>query len=77
MESPSPTSSLYAADQIGVSSERCAVVEDSISGVTAGLAAGMTFLAFAGGVISASTLSICEAVLFDDMRTLPRLLLPQ
>ncbi len=71
---PAPDIFLHAAEKMGVSSECCAVVEDSISGVTAGLAAGMTVFAFAGGVTSASTLSIDGAVVFDDMRILPQLL---
>jgi beta-phosphoglucomutase-like phosphatase (HAD superfamily) len=50
------------------------VVEDSVSGVTAALAAGMTVFAFAGGVTAASSLALGSAVLFDDMRALPGLL---
>ena len=47
---PAPDVFLFAAEQMGVSPERCAVVEDSVSGVTAGVAAGMAVFAFAGGV---------------------------
>jgi HAD superfamily hydrolase (TIGR01509 family) len=74
---PEPDIFLHAADQMGVASDRCAVVEDSISGVTAGLAAEMTVFAFTGGATSASALSIGEVVIFDDMRTLPELLRTQ
>jgi beta-phosphoglucomutase-like phosphatase (HAD superfamily) len=58
---------------MGVSPDRCAVVEDSVSGVTAGLAAGMTVFAYAGGVTSAAALALEGAVVFDDMRALPAL----
>jgi len=71
---PAPDIFLFAADQMGASPNRCAVVEDSVSGVAAGLSAGMTVFAFAGGVTSAKTLSIEGAVVFDDMRELPAVL---
>ena len=50
------------------------MVEDSVSGVNAGLAAGMTVFGFSGGVTSAESLSIGEAVVFNDMAQLPALL---
>jgi len=71
---PAPDIFLHAARQMGVLPARCAVVEDSISGVTAGLAAEMAVFAFAGGVSSRSQLSIGGAVVFDDMQELPGLL---
>ena len=71
---PAPDVLVFAADQMGVPPSRCAVIEDSVSGVTAGLAALMTVLAFAGGVTSASHLSLEGAIVFDDMRELPQLL---
>lgn len=39
---PSPDPYLLAADRLGTRPERCLVVEDSASGVQAGLSAGMT-----------------------------------
>ena len=71
---PAPDVFLHAADRMGVLPEKCAVVEDSVSGVSAGLAAGMTVFAFAGGVTSASKLSLDGAVVFDRMSELPGLL---
>ena len=71
---PAPDIFLHAARQLGVSPTRCAVVEDSISGVTAGLAADMAVFAFAGGVTTSSQLSIGDAVVFSDMRDLPALI---
>jgi HAD superfamily hydrolase (TIGR01509 family) len=70
---PAPDVFLHAARTMGVSPDRCAVVEDSVSGVTAGLAAGMTVFAYAGGVTSAAALALEGAVVFDDMRALPAL----
>ncbi len=72
---PDPDIFLYAARQMDTEPGRCAVVEDSVSGVTAGLAAGMRVFAFAGGVTPASKLALDGAVVFDDMRQLTRLLL--
>jgi HAD superfamily hydrolase (TIGR01509 family) len=71
---PAPDIFLHAARGMGASPPRCAVVEDSISGVKAALAAHMTVFAFAGGVSSPSQLSIGGAVVFVDMRDLPGLL---
>ena len=71
---PAPDIFLFAAEQMGVSPNRCAVVEDSVSGVNAGVSAGMAVFAFAGGVTSAERLSIKGAVVFGDMRELPAML---
>ncbi len=71
---PAPDIFLHAAEQMGTPPHRCAVVEDSISGVVAGLAAGMAVFAFAGGVTGPARLSIGSAVVFEDMRDLPAVL---
>lgn len=42
---PDPEVFLKAADSIGVDPERCVVFEDSLSGIEAGLAGGMTVIA--------------------------------
>ncbi|NUU03756.1 HAD family hydrolase [Herbaspirillum robiniae] len=42
---PDPALFLFAADSLGVAPSRCAVVEDSLPGVQAGLAAGMKVIA--------------------------------
>jgi beta-phosphoglucomutase-like phosphatase (HAD superfamily) len=46
---PHPDIFLYAADRIGVVPEHCLVIEDSRSGVLAGVAAGMTVLGLCAG----------------------------
>jgi HAD superfamily hydrolase (TIGR01509 family) len=73
---PAPDVFLHAAATMGVVPSRCAVVEDSVSGVIAGLAAGMTVFAFAGGVTDAGRLAVDEAIVFGDMRELSALLAP-
>jgi HAD superfamily hydrolase (TIGR01509 family) len=45
---PAPDLFLYAAGKMGVEPDACIVVEDSPVGVTAGVAAGMTVVGFAG-----------------------------
>jgi HAD superfamily hydrolase (TIGR01509 family) len=46
---PAPDVYLYAAREMGRRPEQCLVIEDSLPGVKAGLAAGMRVLAFTGG----------------------------
>ncbi len=71
---PAPDIFLFAAENMGAAPARCAVVEDSASGVTAGLAAGMAVFAFAGGMTGTDQLSIEGAVVFHDMEDLPAML---
>lgn len=46
---PHPDVFLYAADKVGADPRRCLALEDSVNGVRAALAAGMTVWGFAGG----------------------------
>jgi HAD superfamily hydrolase (TIGR01509 family) len=46
---PAPDLFLYAAEQHGIRPDRCLVIEDSLSGVVAALAAGMPVIGFVGG----------------------------
>jgi len=71
---PDPAVFLFAATSMGVDPARCAVVEDSVSGVEAGLAADMTVFAYSGSVTSAQDLARDKVTLFDSMRQLPELL---
>jgi HAD superfamily hydrolase (TIGR01509 family) len=76
---PAPDLFLFAAEQMGVAPERCLVIEDSIPGVTAAVAAGMPVLGFHGGSHCrpgyGDTLRAAgAAAIFDDMRGLPGLI---
>jgi HAD superfamily hydrolase (TIGR01509 family) len=71
---PAPDLFLLAARTLGAEPTRCAVVEDSVYGVEAALAAGMLPFAYAGGVTPAERLARPGAVVFADMRQLPELL---
>ena len=46
---PAPDLFLHAAQQMGADPARCLVIEDSLTGIRAGLAAGMTVWRFTGG----------------------------
>lgn len=77
---PAPDLYLMAARSLGVAPDRCLVIEDSVPGVTAGVAAGMTVWGFTGGPhLPAGTearLRKAGAVgVFDTMAALPQLLL--
>ena len=71
---PAPDLFLFAAATLGAEPSRCAVVEDSVHGVEAALAAGMLPFAYAGGVTPAERLARPGAVVFRDMRELPGLI---
>jgi HAD superfamily hydrolase (TIGR01509 family) len=71
---PAPDVFLHAANRMGVVPGRAAVIEDSINGVLAGRAAGMTVFAFAG-LTPADRLTAAGAhATFAHMRELPALL---
>ena len=71
---PAPDLFLHAARRMQADPDQCVVIEDSVPGVTAALAAGMRVLAYAGGVTAAALQLGSGAVVFDDMRDLPTLL---
>lgn len=58
---PFPDLFLYAANQMGVAPERCVVIEDSLTGVRAGIAAGMQ-------VIGITAVSHEPQVLAENMK---------
>ena len=70
---PDPGLFLHAARTLGVAPETCAVIEDSLPGVQAGVAAGMTVFGYARDT-PAETLSAAGAQVFQDMHQLPALL---
>ncbi|QWZ09809.1 HAD family hydrolase [Nocardioides panacis] len=73
---PAPDLFLHAAAAMGVPAVSCAVVEDSVYGVRAGVAAGMTVYGFAGGLSSAEALAAEGAITFDRMADLLEVLAP-
>jgi HAD superfamily hydrolase (TIGR01509 family) len=70
---PAPDLFLHAAKNMGVPSPFCAVVEDSILGVRAGVAAGMKVLGYTGQS-EATQLEASGASVFCSMYQLPSLL---
>jgi phosphoglycolate phosphatase len=70
---PFPDLFLYAAEQMGTPPGRCVVVEDSIHGVQAGVAAGMTVFGY-GPAAGSPRLREAGARVFSDMAELPQLL---
>ena len=75
---PAPDVYLAAAAALGVDARRCAVIEDSVTGVMAGVAAGATVFGYAPlevGHSSAAAMRDAGAkVIFTDMAALPALL---
>ena len=72
---PAPDVYLHAAGTMGAAPGRCAVVEDTSTGVKAGIAAGMTVFGFVGGPQSdAATLRELGAKPFRHMSELRALL---
>jgi HAD superfamily hydrolase (TIGR01509 family) len=75
---PAPDLFLFAAHEMGAAASACVVVEDSIAGVRAGVAAGMTVLGFCGGGHcgpghGARLLAEGAAAVFDHMDELAKL----
>lgn len=71
---PHPDVFLLAAERMGAAPARTAVIEDSVNGVLAGVAAGMTVFGFAGLVPAADLAAAGAARTFKHMRELGALL---
>jgi HAD superfamily hydrolase (TIGR01509 family) len=72
---PSPDLFLHAAEVMGHPADRCVVIEDSLPGVHAGMAAGMRVYAYvAAAYVDAAAYRALGAEVFTDMRQLPRLI---
>lgn len=71
---PAPDVFLHAAQAMGVEPDLCAVVEDSVSGVMAGVAAKTTVFGFSGSVTPSEQLQSVGAIPFSRMNQLPGLL---
>jgi len=70
---PAPDLFLHAANTLGASPQRCAVIEDSPLGIEAANAAGMASFGYAGRT-PAKRLADASAGVFTDMLELPSLL---
>jgi HAD superfamily hydrolase (TIGR01509 family) len=73
---PAPDLFLHAAEAMGVAPRACAVVEDSVYGVQAAVAAGMTAYGFTGGLAAPGALEAAGAVEFASMVALADVLAP-
>ncbi|MDB5861916.1 MAG: family phosphatase [Ramlibacter sp.] len=75
---PFPDVYLAAMERLGARPERCAVVEDTVTGARAGVAAGATVFGYspaeAGHDAPAALRSAGASVIFTDMAQLPKLL---
>jgi len=76
---PEPDLFIHAADRMGAQPTRCLVIEDSVPGVTAAKAAGMTAFGFIGashcGAGHGDRLSAAGAdLIFVEMQALPGLI---
>ena len=72
---PAPDLFLHAAKSMGAAPGDCIVVEDSVAGVTAGVAAGMRVMAYAAAAyVDRQGMRRAGGELFEDMAALPRLI---
>ena len=71
---PNPDLFLHAAQKMNCSPARTAVIEDSLAGVEAGVAAGMTVFAYAGTFSEDQLLAVKAHMAFTEMKLLPSLL---
>jgi HAD superfamily hydrolase (TIGR01509 family) len=71
---PFPDLFLHAAATIGAEPSRCAVVEDSVSGVSAAVAAGMRAIGYAAADGDGAALRHAGAEVLSSMRAVPGLL---
>jgi len=71
---PFPDVYLYAAKQMNTNPEDCVVIEDSVPGVQAGCAAGMTVFGYAQHSYRTALTAAGAKIVFNDMRQLSELL---
>ncbi|MDM0114838.1 HAD family phosphatase [Variovorax sp. J22R133] len=75
---PAPDVYIAAARALGVEPERCAVVEDTVTGAMAGIAAGATVFGYSPGGLSHSSADALRAIgvaqVFTEMGRLPEVL---
>jgi HAD superfamily hydrolase (TIGR01509 family) len=68
---PAPDLFVFAARQMGCPVGECVVVEDSVAGVAAAMAARMRVIAFGSGVTPRNRLERPGVLVIDDMAELP------
>jgi HAD superfamily hydrolase (TIGR01509 family) len=73
---PSPDLFLHAATALDTAPSACAVLEDSVYGVQAAVAAGMTVYGFAAGLTSGDALAAAGAIPFQAMADLVDVIAP-
>ena len=71
---PSPELFLYAAKKMGFAPSECAVIEDSVTGVTAAVNAEMEVYGIINNLFSEEQLKQAGAIPFKNMNELPALL---
>ena len=72
---PFPDLFLHAAASMGVMPADCVVIEDSVAGTQAGIAAGMRVFSYHGDAYAdPDGLEMAGGILFDDMRKLAKLI---
>lgn len=69
---PAPDLFLHASSTLGYEPSDCVVVEDSVAGVQAALAANMNVIAYAGGVTPREQLELFGVNVIDHMSELPQ-----
>lgn len=69
---PAPDLFLHASSTLGYGPSDCVVVEDSVAGVQAALAADMNVIAYAGGVTPREQLELFGVSVIDHMSELPQ-----
>ena len=74
---PFPDVYLAAAAALSVDPRRCAVIEDTVTGVTAGVAAGAVVFAYAPDGDGAALIGAGAVTVFTDMAQLPLLLMKE
>lgn len=72
---PNPQVYLAGAEKLGIDIEHCLVVEDSVSGLSAGIASGATTVAFVGcGGVKSDLEKLSPDYIIDDLLELPRII---
>ena len=72
---PAPDLFLHAASSLGYAPSNCIVVEDSVTGVQAGLSAGMSVIAYSGSVTAPEKLQFPGVRVISSMEMLTNSLL--